>query len=111
MNIGPSVESNHTYWYSLQLEDIDFLLLLFFDKRFWTPIAKIKTACSNNFFYGRFYQKPFVGKAQLNSTFYFLQIEVLGRVNQGEGVLNTYGFDYRFIKLVKKLRYIYDIRD
>ncbi len=100
MNKGASVESNRPYWYSLHFENIDFLLLRFWDKRFWTPIAKIKTACSDNFFYGKFYNDQWIGNTQLNSIFYFLQIESMGRTNQGEGILNTYGYDYNFIKLI-----------
>ena len=37
--------------------------------------------------------------ALLNSTFYFWQIEIMGRKNQGQGILNTYGPDYEFIRL------------
>jgi hypothetical protein len=38
--------------------------------------------------------------ALLNFTFHYLQIEIMGRVNQGQGVLNTYGPDFRFIQAV-----------
>ena len=37
----------------------------------------------------------------LNSVFYFLQIEMLGRVNMAQGVLTIYGEDFRFILLPK----------
>jgi hypothetical protein len=100
MNEGPSVESNRPYWYSINGEFIDFLLLRFWDKRFFTPIAKRKMLSADNFFYGKFYENTDIGKAQLNTTFFFLQIELLGRTNQGEGVLNTYGPDFKWIKLV-----------
>lgn len=100
MNEGPSVESNRPYWYSINGEFIDFLLLRFWDKRFFTPIAKRKMLSADNFFYGKFYDDTDIGNAQLNTTFFFLQIELLGRTNQGEGVLNTYGPDFKWIKLV-----------
>lgn len=100
MNEGPSVESNRPYWYSTSGEFIDFLLLRFWDKRFFTPIAKTKILSADNFFYGKFYKDTEIGNAQLNTTFFFLQIELLGRANQGEGVLNTYGPDFKWVQLV-----------
>jgi len=100
MNKGPSVESHRPYWYSLEVEDIDCLIFRFWNKRFWTPLAQNQLACSDNFFYGKFRSNEYIGKAQINSTFYFLQIETFGRVNQGEGVLNTYGPDFPYIHLV-----------
>ena len=41
-----------------------------------------------------------MGKLLANSTFYFLQIELFGNSNQGQGILTTYmEYDYPFIKL------------
>jgi len=101
MNKGASVESNRPYWYSLNLKPFDFLLLRFWDRRFWTPISTSTMYCSDNFNYGFFKQQEHSssGKAILNSTFYFLQLEVMGRTVQGQGVLTTYVYDYGFIKI------------
>lgn len=73
----------------------------FWDKRFWAPITQGDFFCSDNFFYGRaaVTEKATVA-GLLNSTFHFLQIEIMGRANQGQGVLNTYGPDFRFIQSV-----------
>jgi len=90
-----SVKSHRPYWYSLHGKPIEFLLLQFWNKRFWTPVAKKELFCSNNFFFGR--NKGFsryILAALLNSIFYLFQIEIIGRVNQGLGVLNTYGPDF-----------------
>lgn len=92
-----SVASNKPYWYTLDLPIIDVILLIFWDKRFWSPIALEPLTCSNNFFFGSFHSKQWAGKAFVNSTFHFLQIEVMGRTNLAQGVLTTYGFDYSYI--------------
>jgi len=91
----PSVKSHRPHWYSLHGKPIEFLLLQFWDKRFWTPVAKEEVFCSNNFFFGwsKGFDRHTLG-GLLNSTLYLFQIEILGRVNQGLGVLNTYGPDF-----------------
>ncbi|HEY5533876.1 MAG TPA: DNA methyltransferase [Ignavibacteria bacterium] len=100
MSIGSSVESHRPYWYSLSFEVVDILFFRFWDKRFWSPITKYKTTCSDNFCYGNFKTNEWSGKLIVNSTFYFLQIELFGRDNQGQGVLTTYmEFDYPFIRM------------
>ena len=103
MNKGQSVESNRPYWYSLRLKTFDFLLLRFWDKRFWTPLSLGKIYCSDNFNYGCFKEQKdsISGRVILNSTIYFLQLEVMGRTAQGQGVLTTYVYDYGFIKFPK----------
>lgn len=101
-----SVKSHRPFWYSLTGEPVDFLLLQFWDKRFWTPIAKNNSImCSNNFFYGRCLDHRESVLFQMNSTWYFMQIELFGRANQGQGVLTTYGPDYEYIKLVDPTKF------
>jgi hypothetical protein len=105
-DIIPSVRSHNPFWYSLSGEFVDFLLLIFWDKRFWTPISiEADTYCSNNFFYGKCLGSRDCILTQLNSIWYFLQLEMFGRVNQGQGVLTTYGPDYDFIKLVSPSKF------
>ena len=96
---GSAVRSHRPYWYSLHGEPVDFLLLQFWDKRFFTPTAEDYVLCSNNFFYGKSREFDFNSAAALlNSTVHFLQLEIMGRSNQGQGVLNTYGPDFAWIK-------------
>jgi len=91
----PSVRSHRPYWYALHGKPVEFLLLQFWDKRFWTPVAKDEVFCSNNFFFGRSKgSDKYALGGLLNSTLYLFQIEIIGRVNQGLGVLNTYGLDF-----------------
>lgn len=97
-----TVKSNSPYWYSLKGEKVDFIIFRFWDKRFWTPVTSIETYCSDNFFYGKFKGSDEIGKAQLNSTWFFFQIEIMGRVNQAEGILTTYGPDYKYIQLIQE---------
>ena len=56
--------------------------------------------CSNNFFYGRCLQQRDNLLFQMNSSWYFMQIELFGRANQGQGVLTTYGTDYEYVRFV-----------
>lgn len=100
LNIGTSVESHRPYWYSLKCQEIETVFLRFWDKRFFIPFTEEKLTCSDNFCYGNFRCNPKVGKILVNSTFFFLQIELFGSNNQGQGVLTTYmEYDYKFIKL------------
>ncbi len=101
LNSGVSVLGHKPYWYSLELPNVDVLLFRFWDKRFFTPIALERNmTCSDNFCYGKLLGKEWQVKLLLNSTFYFLQIELFGNSNQGQGVLTTYmGHDYPFIRL------------
>jgi hypothetical protein len=100
MDIGASVESHRPFWYSLQCEDIDTIFFRFWDKRYFSPIANSSMCCSDNFCYGKFKKDEWAGKLIVNSTFYFLQIELFGNRNQGQGVLTTYmEYDYPFIRM------------
>jgi len=91
------------------------LLFRFWDKRFFTPAPIIDMIASDNFFigYNLKYDKEAI-LAIMNSTFYFWQIEIMGRKNQGQGILNTYGPDYEYIRLpdltlfdIEKLKHAY----
>ncbi len=98
---GSSVRAHRPCWYSLHGEPIDLLLLRFWDKRFWTPYARDVVYCSDNFFYGRNKRADSgVIAALLNTTWHYLQIEILGRTNQGQGVLNTYGLEYQSMQCI-----------
>jgi len=100
MNVGASVESHRPFWYSLQSEDIDTIFFRFWDKRFFSPIANNPMCCSDNFCYGNFLKNEWASKLIVNSTFYFLQINLFGNSNQGQGVLTTYmDYDYPFIRM------------
>lgn len=101
-----STKAHRPYWYSITGESVDFLLLQFWDKRFWTPIAKTNPVyCSNNFFYGRCFHHRDNLLLQMNSSWYFMQIELFSRANQGQGVLTTYGTDYDYIKFIQPSKF------
>jgi len=87
-------------WYSAKHEKASLLLFRFWDKRFFTPAPTIDMIASDNFFigYNLKYDKEAI-LALMNSTFYFWQIEIMGRKNQGQGILNTYGPDYEYVRL------------
>jgi len=101
VNRIPSVASHTPYWYSLNGEPFDLLLFQFWDRRFWTPYSQTEQFCSNNFFYGRVtnYDKNIIA-CLLNSSFHFFQINIMGRTNQGQGVLTTYGPDLSHILVI-----------
>ena len=98
---GSSVKKNRPFWYSLNARPFHFLFFRFWDKRFWTPFAQDSLCCSDNFLYG-IAQKhaPLLLAGLLNTTFYYLQIEIMGRTSQGQGVLNTYGPEYSSIQVL-----------
>ena len=102
-------------WYSVKHDKASLLLFRFWDKRFFTPAPIIDMIASDNFFigYNLKYDKEAI-LAIMNSTFYFWQIEIMGRKNQGQGILNTYGPDYEYIRLpdltlfdIEKLKHAY----
>ncbi len=100
MNVGASVEAHRPHWYSLSYENIETIFFRFWDKRFFSPIAIEPMTCSDNFCYGVFKGNSWSGNIIVNSTFYFLQIELFGNRNQGQGVLTTYmEYDYPFIRM------------
>ena len=96
-----SVKGHKPFWYSLDSEIADVVLLQFWDKRFWTPMVNDHIFVSNNFYYGKLYNKSAKNLIMglLNSVIYFLQIECFGRRNLGQGVLTIYGNDLSFIRL------------
>jgi hypothetical protein len=94
-----TTKQNHPYWYSANGEEIEVILLRFWDRKFFSPISKVPSLCSDNFFFVRFQQNGTIGQAVLNSTIYFYYVSVFGRVNQGEGVLATYGYEFDFLKI------------
>jgi len=98
-----SVKAHTPFWYSISGEPFEILLLQFYDKRFWTPIADSEIYCSNNFFYGKTAKEIYRDKlpALLNMTFHYLQICIIGRANQGQGVLTTYGPDFDQMIIIK----------
>jgi len=100
MNQGSSVEAHRPFWYSLLCDNVETIFFQFWDKRFFSPIAEIPMTCSNNFCYGNFKGNDLAGKIIINSTFYYLQIELFGNSNQGQGILTTYKeYDYPFIRM------------
>jgi hypothetical protein len=95
INSLPSVSSHKPFWYSIKGSPFQVLLLQFWDKRFWTPYTLDELYCSNNFYFGNSnYHSLDAIITLLNSTFYFFQITILGRTNQGQGVLTTYGPEF-----------------
>lgn len=100
MHTGRSVEAHKPYWYSLDCPPIETIFFQFWDKRFFTPFSKSLLTCSNNFCYGEINQNINSVRLLVNSTFYYLQIELFGLNSQGQGVLTTYKeYDYPFIRL------------
>jgi hypothetical protein len=95
-------------WYKIDFIETNYVLLQFFDKRFFTPFSDSPIAISNSFWgitdFGNY--DKYVLFCFLNSTFYFLQLELFGRSNMGEGVLTVYGTDFKYIVIPKTLETI-----
>jgi len=91
-------------WYDVgSREPGDFIINQFIDKRFLFAVNEPKMLVSNIVFEGTW--KTGIEKdlynALINSTLTFLFVEILGRVNLGEGLLTMYGPDIGLIPLLK----------
>lgn len=91
-------------WYDVgSREPGDFIINQFIDKRFFFAVNEPKILVSNIVFEGTW--KTGIEKdlynALVNSTLTFLFVEILGRVNLGEGLLTMYGPDIRLIPMLK----------
>jgi hypothetical protein len=101
IHLGSSVKKNRPFWYSLNAQPFHFLFFRFWDKRFWTPLAQDSLCCSDNFLYGIAQKhEPLALAGLLNNTFHSLQLEIMGRTSQGQGVLNTYGTEYSHMRVI-----------
>ena len=84
-------------WYDLGIQkSFDWLILIFRDKRNWTPINETPTLlASNTVFTATVRDQNTIQSANAvaNSTLAILISEIYGRVNLGDGLLTTYGSD------------------
>jgi hypothetical protein len=90
-------------WYDVgSREPGDFIINQFIDKRFFFAINEPRMLVSNIVFEGRWNRgEKELQNALLNSTLTFLFVEILGRVNLGEGLLTMYGPDIELIPVLK----------
>ena len=86
-----------TRWYDLGgQESFDWLVLIFRDKRNWTPINETPSLLTSNVvFTATLHNRDTIQSANAvaNSTLAVLVSEIYGRVNLGDGLLTTYGPD------------------
>ncbi len=84
-------------WYDLGVQkSFDWLVLIFRDKRNWTPINENSSLlASNTVFTATVRDQSTIqcANAVANSTLAILISEIYGRVNLGDGLLTTYGSD------------------
>ena len=84
-------------WYDLVGQKFfDWLVLIFRDKRNWTPINETPSLLASNVvFTATLHDRNTIQSANAvaNSTLAILVSEIYGRVNLGEGLLTTYGPD------------------
>ena len=92
----PSVRGRKKWWLLGFLPRIDFLISRFIDQRFFIP-ALIHTEIADTFFIGESIneENSSLLRALMNSTLYYFEIELKGRVNLGEGLLTFYGPDIK----------------
>ena len=86
-----------TRWYDLgRQKPFDWLVLIFRDKRNWTPINETPSLLASNVvFTATLRNRDTIQSANAvaNSTLAVLVSEIYGRVNLGDGLLTTYGPD------------------
>ena len=101
----PSLVSNKPWYKFSNIKRTNFILPEFYSKRFFTAFSAEKILYTNVFWGVSNYRKwnEVSLYAFLNSTFYYLELELFGRTNLGEGVLSVYGYDFRKILVPKKL--------
>ena len=84
-------------WYDLGGQiSFDWLVLIFRDKRNWTPINETPSLLASNVVFTATLQNRNTiqsANAVANSTLLILISEIYGRVNLGDGLLTTYGTD------------------
>ena len=84
-------------WYDLgDQKSFDWLVLIFRDKRNWTPINETPSLLASNVvFTATLHDRDTIQSANAvaNSTLTILISEICGRVNLGDGLLTTYGPD------------------
>ena len=89
--------SGRARWYDLGgQKPFDWLVLIFRDKRNWTPINETPSLLASNVvFTATIHDQNTIQSANAvaNSTLTILVSEIYGRVNLGEGLLTTYGPD------------------
>jgi hypothetical protein len=90
----PSVKSRKKWWFLGLPPKVDFLISRFIDQRFFIPAIK-HTEIADTFFVGDVIKEDLVNLiiALMNSSIFFMEIEIKGRVNLGEGLLTFYGPD------------------
>jgi type I restriction-modification system DNA methylase subunit len=89
----PSVRGRE-FWYGLgKRTPGHFVINRFINERFYFPINRKKVFIGDIAFEGRFYAKEdaLLNSALMNSCITFLGVELLGRLNLGEGLLTFYG--------------------
>ena len=92
----PSCRSRAQWWDLGGQKSFDWLVLIFRDKRNWTPINEIPSLLASNVvFTATLHNRDTIQSANAvaNSTFAILASEIYGRVNLGDGLLTTYGPD------------------
>jgi len=99
---APTV-SSRANWYDVgEREPGDFIINRFIDKRFYFPINKHKVLVGDVVFEGMWDGglDRELQNAIINSTVTYLFVEILGRVNLGQGLLTFYGPDIDLLPIV-----------
>ncbi|MCX5718069.1 MAG: N-6 DNA methylase, partial [Nitrospirae bacterium] len=91
----PSVQGR-IFWYGIGERKLGhFVVNRFISERFYFPVNKSQSLIGDIAFEGMFRNKKevLINSALLNSSITFLGVELLGRLNLGEGLLTFYGPD------------------
>jgi hypothetical protein len=98
----PSVKSRKYWWNISDEEEFEFIIPQFYDKKFLITQLQNKAIATNNFFVIKMIKdRKYENTIFLNSSIFFLFLEILGRNNMGDGVLTFYGPDISKTPLLK----------
>jgi hypothetical protein len=101
-HMRPAVKARRP-WYALpEWEPAHIFIPQFFDQRLFIPYSE-KPMYASNVFWGVYpkCENLRLVAALMNSTLFYLMLEVFGRWNMGEGVLTIYGPDLKYLHIVR----------
>ena len=109
-----STVSGRANWHDVgEKQPGDFIVNRFIDKRFYFPINKKRVLVGDVVFQGVWKNglDKNLANAIVNSTIAYLFVEMLGRVNLGQGLLTFYGPDMRMLPILSEKSIPKQLRD
>lgn len=101
----PHVQSvqGRKYWYALQdRQSGDFIVNRFIGERFLFPLNRDRILVGDVVFQGSFNRNAEINCALINSIITYINVELLGRINLGDGLLTLYGPEIEDLPIINE---------